>query len=105
MTFTLSTIRARGSLEPPGSMTAFAEQVQVMWRGSTVTAAPKARVTDGLTERTRGVFYRKSSAFLHFHEDPAGFFADVKTGPAWQRVPATTPADRRALLRLVRNHA
>ncbi|HET9716746.1 MAG TPA: hypothetical protein VFP60_11235 [Pseudolabrys sp.] len=54
MTFTLSTIRARGSLEPPGSMTAFAEQVQVMWRGSTVTAAPKARVTDGLTlERAR----------------------------------------------------
>ena len=63
------------------------------------------RVTDGLTERKRGVFYRKSSAFLHFHEDPAGFFADIKTGPAWQRVPATTPADRRALLRLVRNHA
>ena len=63
------------------------------------------RVTDGLTERKRGVFYRKSSAFLHFHEDPAGFFADVKTGPAWQRVPATTPADRRALLRLVRDHA
>ena len=58
-----------------------------------------------LTERKRGVFYRKSSAFLHFHEDPAGFFADVKAGPAWQRMPATTAAERRALLKLVREVA
>ena len=65
----------------------------------------KLRAVDGLTERKRGSFYRGSRAFLHFHEDPAGFFADIKTGPAWQRVPATTPAERRALLRLVRDHA
>ena len=60
------------------------------------------RQISGLTERKRGLFYRKSSAFLHFHEDPAGFFADVRTGPAWQRLPATTARDRRALLALVR---
>lgn len=60
------------------------------------------RRLDGLTERRRGVFYRRSSAFLHFHEDPAGFFADVRLGPAWARLPATTAAERRALLREVR---
>ena len=32
----------------------------------------------GLKERTRGVFYLKSKAFLHFHEDPAGLFADIR---------------------------
>lgn len=55
-----------------------------------------------LTERTRGVFYRRSSAFLHFHEDPAGFFADLHAGPEWQRLPVNTPAERRALLRAIR---
>ena len=33
---------------------------------------------DGLTERTPGTFYRRSRAFLHFHADPAGIFADVR---------------------------
>jgi hypothetical protein len=32
-----------------------------------------------LKEKSRGVFYRRSKAFLHFHEDPAGLFADVRT--------------------------
>ena len=31
-----------------------------------------------LKERTRGVFYLRSKAFLHFHEDPAGLFADIR---------------------------
>ena len=62
----------------------------------------KLRLVDGLTEKKRGVFYRRSSAFLHFHEDPAGFFADVRTGPVWERFPATTPADRRQLLAAVK---
>lgn len=62
----------------------------------------KIRLVDGLTEKKRGVFYRKSQAFLHFHEDPAGFFADVRTGPEWERFPATTAADRRALLAAIK---
>ena len=33
-----------------------------------------------LREKKRGVFYRKSKAFLHFHEDPAGLFADLRKG-------------------------
>jgi len=39
-----------------------------------------ARVRDlpGLTEKARGTFYRKSRAFLHFHQDPKGLFADIR---------------------------
>jgi hypothetical protein len=36
------------------------------------------RELPGLKEKSRGVFYRKSSAFLHFHEDAAGLFADIR---------------------------
>ena len=36
------------------------------------------RVLPGLKEKSRGVFYWRSKAFLHFHEDPAGLFADVR---------------------------
>jgi len=37
------------------------------------------RSLPGLTEKRPGVFYRRSRAFLHFHEDPAGLFADLRT--------------------------
>ena len=36
------------------------------------------RAHRALVERTPGSFYFKSKAFLHFHEDPTGLFADVK---------------------------
>ncbi|MBI5289596.1 MAG: hypothetical protein HY873_11555 [Chloroflexi bacterium] len=62
----------------------------------------RIRAVDGLVEKRRGVFYRGSSAFLHFPEDAAGFFADVKVGPAWQRLPATTAGERRALVAAIR---
>lgn len=35
------------------------------------------RKIEGLKEKKRGIFYLKSKAFLHFHEDPAGLFADL----------------------------
>ena len=54
-----------------------------------------------LRERSRGVFYEKSVAFLHFHEDRKGLFADVKTAGAWGRIDVTGAAGRDALLRLV----
>ena len=60
------------------------------------------RKVDGLTERKRGIFYRGSRAFLHFHEDPAGFFADVRLGPAFVRLDVTTAALRRELVRAVK---
>jgi len=41
-----------------------------------------------LKEKSRGVFYLRSKAFLHFHEDPAGLFADIRTedGRDFERV-------------------
>ena len=39
----------------------------------------RIRAIKALKERTRGVFYLKSKAFLHFHEDPVGLFADLRT--------------------------
>ena len=38
----------------------------------------RVRALPGLTEKKRGVFYRKGRAFLHFHEDPKGLFGDVR---------------------------
>jgi hypothetical protein len=38
----------------------------------------RLRAIDGLREKGRGVFYVKSRACLHFHEDPAGLFADIR---------------------------
>jgi hypothetical protein len=52
-----------------------------------------------LREKTRGVFYSRGRAVLHFHEDPKGFFADLRVGAEWQRLPVNTPAERAALLR------
>jgi len=51
-----------------------------------------------LKEKKRGQFYRKSSAFLHFHEDPEGLFADLRVGDGWKRLPVTTKADCKVLL-------
>jgi len=51
-----------------------------------------------LTEKKPGIFYRKSKAFLHFHEGPAGMFADVKTGRGFERLPVNTPEQREELL-------
>lgn len=61
------------------------------------------RPLDGIAERKRGVFYRKSSAFLHFHEDPAGIFADLKVGREFERFRVSTAKERRAFLAHVRS--
>jgi hypothetical protein len=55
-----------------------------------------------LTEKKRGIFYRKSQAFLHFHEDPAGLFADVRIDGEFQRFAASTQREQQALLRTVK---
>jgi len=51
-----------------------------------------------LKERKRGVFYKGSVAFLHFHEDPSGLFADLKSGKEWARYPVGTKSERREFL-------
>jgi hypothetical protein len=58
----------------------------------------KLRKLDGLRERKRGAFYRGSSAFLHFHEDPAGFFADLKVADDFVRYPVNSGAEVERLL-------
>jgi hypothetical protein len=58
----------------------------------------KLRKLDGLRERKRGAFYRGSSAFLHFHEDPAGFFADLKVADDFVRFPVNNSAEVEKLL-------
>ncbi len=62
----------------------------------------RLRTIDGLIERKRGIFYRKSVAFVHFHEDPAGLFADVRVGADWRRLPAKRPQDQEVILGAVR---
>jgi hypothetical protein len=56
------------------------------------------RVKEGLKEKKLGIFYRKSKAFLHFHEDPAGLFADLSQGADFARFPVNTQKEWRALL-------
>jgi hypothetical protein len=51
-----------------------------------------------LRERKRGIFYLKSRSFLHFHEDPAGIFADVTHAGKMARLRVQTRRERKALL-------
>jgi hypothetical protein len=57
------------------------------------------RALDGLKEKSRGTFYRGSSAFLHFHEDPAGPFADLKKEGDFVRMRVRTGAEIATLIR------
>ncbi len=63
----------------------------------------RLRAFDALQERSRRVFYVRSRAFLHFHEDPAGLFADVRAadGRGFDRIKVSEPAGEAALLRHV----
>ena len=55
-----------------------------------------------LVERTPGSFYRKSKAYLHFHEDAADIYADIKlSGAQFTRVRATTPQEHKQLIALI----
>lgn len=58
----------------------------------------KIRKRPGLVERKPGIFYRKGQAFLHFHEDPAGMFADLRANGEWLRLPANSKAEWAGLL-------
>ena len=42
----------------------------------------------GSSSARRGVFYRRSHAFLHFHEDPTGLHADVRFDEDFERYPS-----------------
>lgn len=59
----------------------------------------KLRKLAGMQEKKPGVFYRGSSAFLHFHEDPAGFFADIKIDGEFLRFPVNSRGEIEALVK------
>ena len=54
-----------------------------------------------LRERTRGIFTRKSRAFLHFHADGDDLFADVRLADDFERHRVTTGAERDRLLEAI----
>jgi len=71
---------------------------------SAPSRAPESgRIWAALTRKGEpyGESQLKSPAFLHFHKDPAGIFADVSVDGPWQRLPVNSKKDEVALLRLV----
>ena len=63
------------------------------------------RTVEGLTERSPGTFYRGSQAFLHFHADPAGPFADLKVDGEFVRFRVRTRREQRSLTAAARRAA
>lgn len=61
------------------------------------------RVHSELKERKPGVFYRKSKAFLHFHEEGEKIYADVRLeGPDFERFPCTTAGEQARVVKAIR---
>jgi hypothetical protein len=56
------------------------------------------RARPALRETRPGVFSLKSRAFLHFHDDPSGVFADVRLADDFVRMPVTTRSEQADLL-------
>ena len=56
------------------------------------------RAREVLRERRPGLFELRSRAFLHFHDDPSGIFADVRLGADFVRMPVTTRSQQSDLL-------
>ena len=54
-----------------------------------------------LVEKKLGIFYTKGGAFLHFHNDLTGLFADLRRGAEWQRFPVNDPEECAMLLAAV----
>ncbi len=52
-----------------------------------------------LKEKKKGVFYKQSQAFIHFHEDLGGLFADLKTNNEWKRFPVNTRNEKEHFLK------
>lgn len=88
---------------------AAAEQRAVRWAATMKHAGPdtlarispllaELRARPALAERRPGVFELKSRAFLHFHDDPAGIFADVRLAEDFVRLPVTSSSQQADLL-------
>jgi hypothetical protein len=55
-----------------------------------------------LRERSPGTFYKGARAFVHFHEDASGLFADVRFADEFERIDVTTVAKQQKLARRIR---
>jgi hypothetical protein len=60
------------------------------------------RGIDGIAEKRAGAFSRGSRAFLHFHDDPTGTYADVRLGNDFERFRVTTKREKQALVSRIR---
>jgi hypothetical protein len=60
------------------------------------------RAIPALREKSRGTFYRGPRAFVHFHEDVMGLFADVRFGEEFERIDVTGAAEQQQLARRIR---
>jgi hypothetical protein len=58
----------------------------------------RLRAVPALVERKRGIFYRGARAFLHFHEDATGLYADVRFDVEFERFRVQTPEECDVLL-------
>jgi len=58
------------------------------------------REIKGLTEKQPGIFYLRSNAFLHFHDEQGALSVDLKKpgGMGFERYPIDTPAQQRKLV-------
>jgi hypothetical protein len=56
------------------------------------------RQLPALKENKRGNFYRGSRAFLHFHADPSGLYADIRLAEDFERFRVTTRREQQQLL-------
>jgi hypothetical protein len=56
-----------------------------------------------LKEKKPGIFYRKSSAFLHFHEDADGLFADLRVDGRFKRFGVNNDTELKKFKRALKN--
>lgn len=68
---------------------------------STLTDLLSAIRARGPKEPRLGIFYRKGKAWLHFHEDKAGLFADLRVSMEWERFRVSGAEERAHLLTLI----
>lgn len=55
-----------------------------------------------LKEVRRGVFYRRSKAFMHFHDDPSGLYTDIRLDQEFERYRVDTEREQRYLMKEIR---
>jgi len=61
----------------------------------------RIRSFNKLTQKRPGIFYKGSKAFVHFHEDPQGIFADLWVASDWQRFRVSDQKEQEAFLKAI----